>query len=95
MLRQVFYIGDGVTSGGDFQTFIAPAGTTRLFLGIPDGFGFVVHPGAYDDNDGAYSVLIGVNQIPQVIPEPGAMAVWSLLAGASFLIACRRRRKPL
>jgi len=37
LLGQVFYIGDGKTSGGIFQTFTAPAGATRLFLGIPDG----------------------------------------------------------
>jgi hypothetical protein len=39
LLRQVFYIGDGVTSGGTFQQFIAPTGATRLALGIPDGWG--------------------------------------------------------
>ena len=54
-LRQVFYIGDGVTSGNVFQQFIAPAGATRLFLGIPDGFGFGGAPGAYDDKIGRAS----------------------------------------
>jgi hypothetical protein len=34
------------------------------FLGIPDGFGFLNAPGAYDDNDGAYHIVIGVNQTP-------------------------------
>jgi hypothetical protein len=71
-LRQVFYIGDGVDSLSNFQTFIAPAGATRLFLGIPDGFGFGGAPGAYDDNDGAYRVRIGVNEIPTV-PEPSTL----------------------
>ena len=69
-LGQVFFIGNGVTSGGDFQTFTAPAGATRLFLGVPDGFGFDGPPGAYDDNDGSYRVRIGINEIP-TIPEPG------------------------
>lgn len=89
-LGQVFYIGDGVTSGGDFQTFIAPGGATRLFLGIPDGFGFVGGPGAYDDNDGAYRVRIGVNEIPPPVPEPESLA---LLAAGLALFGCLARRR--
>lgn len=77
-LFQVFYIGDGVTAGNIFQTFIAPAGATRLFLGIPDGFAFGGAPGAYDDNDGAYRVRIGINEIPARVPEPGSMALLAL-----------------
>jgi hypothetical protein len=90
LLGQVFYIGDGVTSTNVFQTFIAPAGATRLFLGIPDGFGFVGAPGAYDDNDGSYQVVIGVNEVP-TIPEPSSLA---LVFGAALagLVARRRRR---
>jgi hypothetical protein len=72
LLGQVFYIGDGKTAGGEFQKFNAPGGATRLFLGIPDGFGFVGAPGAYDDNDGAYTVRIGVNSIPTV-PDGGSL----------------------
>ncbi|TWT85732.1 hypothetical protein Pla123a_05390 [Posidoniimonas polymericola] len=89
-LGQVFYIGDGVTSGGVFQEFTAPAGATRLFLGIPDGFGFSGPPGAYDDNDGSYRVVIGVNELP-VIPEPTA-ATLVALAACCFARAQRRRR---
>lgn len=90
LLRQVFYIGDGVTSSSVFQEFIAPAGATQLFLGIPDGFGFDGPPGAYDDNDGFYRVRIGVNEIP-TIPEPSSLALvlGAVLAG---LIVTRRRR---
>ena len=87
-LRQVFYIGDGVT-GGSFQEFIAPAGATRLFLAIPDGFGFVGVPGAYDDNDGAYRVTIGVNRIP-VVPLPAA--AWLGLGLLGGLGVVRRLR---
>jgi hypothetical protein len=89
-LGQVFYIGDGVNSGGDFQEFIAPTGATRLFLAIPDGFGFVGPPGAYDDNDGAYRVRIGVNQIP-VVPLPAA--AWSGLALLGGLGVVRKLRR--
>lgn len=91
-LQQVFYIGDGVTSSGDFQTFIAPAGATRLFLAIPDGFGFGGAPGAYDDNDGSYRIRIGVNEIPTPeVPEPASLAIWSLVACSA--VASRRRRR--
>jgi hypothetical protein len=77
-LFQVFYIGDGVTAANVFQTFVAPTGATRLFLGIPDGFGFGGAPGAYDDNDGAYRVRIGINEIPTRVPEPGSLALLAL-----------------
>ncbi len=61
-LRQIFYIGDGITSTGYFQNFIAPEGATRLMLGIPDAFLFVGEPGNYDDNDGNYTARIGINE---------------------------------
>lgn len=84
-LRQIFYIGDGVRNKGEFQEFTAPTGATRLFLGIPDGFGFVGTPGAYDDNDGSYQVNIGTNQIPVDVPEPGTLAGLAMF-GLSFLV---------
>jgi hypothetical protein len=89
-LGQVFYIGDGKTSGGEFQSFVAPGGATRLALGIPDGFGFVSAPGWYDDNDGGYRVRIGVNEVP-AIPEPGTYALMALGLASLSLVARRRR----
>ena len=89
-LGQVFYIGDGLTSLLAFQEFIAPTGATRLFLGIPDGFGFVGAPGAYDDNDGSYRVRIGVNEIPE---RPGTLDTPSPWACAAR--CCRAEKKIL
>jgi hypothetical protein len=86
-LGQVFFIGDGVT-GGVFQQFIAPAGATRLALGVPDGFGFLGAPGAYDDNDGAYRIVVGVNEVPHV-PDPGSSLI--LLGMGVAGLALRKR----
>lgn len=86
-LGQVFYIGDGLTGtgAGSTQTFFAPAGSTRLFLGIPDGFAFTGTPGWYEDNDGGFRVTV------TSVPEPGIVLLLGLgLAGASLA----RRRRP-
>jgi hypothetical protein len=37
-LKQIFYIGDGLTKDGQKQTFVAPTGATRLFLATWDFF---------------------------------------------------------
>src|SRR5262249_44774054 len=37
-LKQVFFIGDGMTNTAVAQQFTVPAGATRLFLGTMDGF---------------------------------------------------------
>lgn len=63
-LGQIFYIGNGVTSSNRLQQYVAPLGATRVFFGIPDGFGFGGPPGAYDDNDGSYVVTVGINKAP-------------------------------
>ena len=79
-IGQVFFIGDGVTSDNKAQTFIAPTGATRLFLGIPDGFGFDGAPGAYDDNDGAF--VVNVTSVPEpltILGSATALGVGALL----------------
>jgi hypothetical protein len=87
-LGQIFYIGDGINDVAVLQEFIAPVGATRLFFAIPDGFGFVGGPGAYDDNDGSYRIRVGVNEIP-TLPLPGALALLGAAAGA-FALGRRR-----
>lgn len=88
-LRQVFFIGDGVNASSIRQEFIAPAGATRVFLGITDAFGFGGAPGAFDDNDGSYQIRVGINEDPRnpitnQVPEP---ATWALLLLA-FVASC-------
>lgn len=48
-LKQAFFIGDGLTGSGTgaVQTFVVPAGATRLFLGTSDGFGWFNNSGSF------------------------------------------------
>ena len=57
-LRQVFFIGDGMTGTGTgiLQRLVVPAGATRLFLGFADGF--IGDPGGFEDNAGSVIVTI-------------------------------------
>ncbi|MBN1948054.1 MAG: hypothetical protein JW797_20465 [Bradymonadales bacterium] len=59
-LGQVFFIGDGVDNqvSSQPQTFVVPAGATRLFLGTADAGSFNGPPGFYDDNNGGFQVVI-------------------------------------
>jgi hypothetical protein len=76
--KQVFFIGDGMTSEGTVQQFSIPSSATRLFLGAMDG-------GEWLNNSGAIMV-----NVAQVIPEPEVYAM--LLAGLT-LIACMAKRQ--
>jgi len=78
LIGQVFFVGDGQTSGGLTQIFNVPAGATRLYLGCPDSpFGNGL-PGAYDDNSGTLNVTV------MAVPEPG-IGVLSTALAALFL----------
>ena len=86
-LGQLFFIGDGLTSGNAAQTFFVPDGATRLFLGYADAFNGLGDPGYYDDNVG--SLNVGVTEVP--VPEPSS----AMLAGAAFgiimVLLCRKK----
>jgi len=57
LLKQVFFIGDGLIDGGQKQRIVVPAGATRLFLGTQDGYG-------WSNNIGSLDVQVSL------IPEP-------------------------
>jgi hypothetical protein len=76
-IGQVFYIGDGLTDSSQLQTFYAPAGATRLFLGFADAPYGGGDPGNYDDNEGALNIQ--VTTLP--VPEPSICG----LLGINFL----------
>jgi hypothetical protein len=82
-LRQVFFIGDGLTgtSSGTVQQFTVPATATRLYLGLADSFEFNATPGSYHDNTGSFTATF------DVVPEPSSLLL--LLSGAAL---CLRRR---
>lgn len=54
-LGQTFFIGDGAG-----QTFVAPAGATRLYLGFVDGYVFTGKPGWYGNNPGALEATVAI-----------------------------------
>jgi len=93
LLKQLFFIGDGLGTGGANQHFMVPTGATRLFLGFADGVPFfgtnsiATTPSAYTDNTGSLTV----NYTPIIHnPEPGSV----LLAGLGIVaLALLRRRR--
>ena len=85
-LRQVFFIGDGLTGTGSgaTQTFAVPTGASRLVLGIADAFDFNASAGYYDDNVGGYTV-----GYVAPVPEPAPLAA----LGLGLAAALRRRKR--
>ncbi len=67
-LKQVFFIGDGITSSSYRQQIIVPDGATRLYLGTMDSF-------EWNNNVGAFNVEITiVDRTPPTTtatPSPG------------------------
>jgi hypothetical protein len=74
-LKQVFYIGNGLTSTNAIQEFIAPTGATRLFLGTMDGQGWF-------NNFGSFSVRVTATQVPEPTATVSLLGFSALGLGA-------------
>ncbi len=58
-LKQVFYVGNGLTSSGQQETIVVPNGATRLFLGTMDGW-------EWSNNSGGFTVTVTQKSIALV-----------------------------
>jgi len=89
LVQQVFYIGDGLTSGGTIQNVIAPSGATRLYLGMMDGSGWY-------NNTGSFRVIVtDLNLSSAPVPEASTTVSFGLLLalGLGGLVIAARRKK--
>jgi hypothetical protein len=90
LMKQLFFVGDGLGTGSATQHFMVPTGATQLFLGFADGsplFGGATTPttpNSYNDNTGSLTVDF------TLVPEPGSALLAGL--GITVLALLRRRR---
>jgi hypothetical protein len=90
-LKQAFFIGDGRTGTGTgaTQTFVVPAGATRLFLGVSDGFGWFNNVGAFSVTVTALGAAASTAGIP-VLSPPLLVLLSLLLLGVGYRFTRRR-----
>ena len=93
LLRQTFFIGDGRTdAGGVVQSFVAPAGATRIYFGFVDAFIYIGLPGQFQDNSGRMlNITFNDPATAPSVPEPASATLLSL--GALGLFGAARKRR--
>ena len=75
-LQQPFFIGDGLTSLGAVQQFIAPPDATRLFLGVMDS-------SQWSNNTGFFDVNVSTGLLPGDVNGDGIVNVQDIAEVAS------------
>lgn len=79
LLKQVFFIGDGLTSGGQPQLVRPPTSATRLYLATVDSYGWW-------NNVGSFTVSLNVSNISNPsAPLVISPATTNALAGAAIV----------
>jgi hypothetical protein len=78
-LKQLFFIGDGLTSTNVTQVFNVPVGATRLFLGTMDGY-------EWNNNYGSFDVT--VNGVPLPTAAWAGIALLGTLTARKLLRPC-------
>jgi len=76
-LKQVFFIGDGLTGNGTgaAQQFVVPVGATRLFLGSVDGIGWFTNSGAFSVQVTSSGTAAGGPLAAAVLPSSRSVQV--------------------
>jgi hypothetical protein len=84
LLKQIFFIGDGVTGtgSGTVQKVVIPIGATRLFIGTVDG---------YDWNNNSGQIIVDIRSTAQSVPEP--FTVIGTLVGGTAALRMRKKLK--
>ncbi len=90
----MFFIGDGRTGtgAGAAQSFVVPAGATRLFLGVSDGFGWFNNSGSFAVTIASGAVVASLANIP-TLSLPMLIVAALLLAGTAMTVMRRRARR--